>query len=88
MKEVYYSYLLNRSWIDHKARRLPTFDEVTSKGKGRTTDSLDVEGEEEDSDFEELEEDFEATYNFRYEEPYVSSILLFQSLLTMPQGWY
>ncbi|KAG8888938.1 hypothetical protein FRB98_006336 [Tulasnella sp. 332] len=75
-------YILNRGWIDRSERRLPTYDEITvrkSKKRKLNDDDTKVKADEEtdssneldevDSDFEDLEEDFEATYNFRYEEP-------------------
>ncbi|KAG8889414.1 hypothetical protein FRB99_003990, partial [Tulasnella sp. 403] len=48
------SYILNRGWVD-------------KKNNTETEPKLDVPHI--DDEFEELEEDFEATYNFRYEQP-------------------
>ena len=82
------SYILNRGWIDRDARRLPTYKEITGKGKTRTeseddASSSDSDGEQDEhedgvqssldeDEFDEVAERFETSYNFRFEEPYVS----------------
>eukprot|EP00898_Chlorokybus_atmophyticus_P008248 jgi/Chlat1/8424/Chrsp80S07838 len=47
-------YLLNRGWVDESRDRVPTYDEIV---------------EDEDEEAVERAERFEATYNFRFEEP-------------------
>jgi len=67
------SYILNRGWIDRSAKRLPTYDEITSSfpgdnesrknGKVLYPPPSDLNGELEDPDLEgndeELDEDDE-----------------------------
>ncbi len=45
---------------------MPTYGEVTSKP---LPDEVDQEVLEEEEIFDEMAEDFEASYNFRFEEP-------------------
>lgn len=81
------SYILNRGWIDKSARRMPTYKEITGskKGKGKSEADSDSEGSDDDDeaqevkhqpldedDFDEVADRFESSYNFRFEEPYVS----------------
>lgn len=81
------SYILNRGWIDKSARRMPTYKEITGskKGKGKPEADSDSEGSDDDDevqevkhqpldedDFDEVADRFESSYNFRFEEPYVS----------------
>ncbi|KAJ8327029.1 hypothetical protein BDV3_000159 [Batrachochytrium dendrobatidis] len=54
------NYILNRQWIDKDAERMPTFDEVV---------------EEEDEKAVEAMEEFEHTYNFRFEEDGAAKIV-------------
>lgn len=91
------SYILNRGWIDRSAKRLPTFDEITStkpsksksksKASAKTEDGDDQSKDESDAEdtnenliededeFEDVVDVFESSYNFRFEEPYVSPSL-------------
>ncbi len=81
---AYYSYILNRGWIDKSARRLPTYKEITGKGKGKagsdsdvddSNDEADEKGEErgfvDEDEFDDVADAFESSYNFRFEEAYV-----------------
>lgn len=72
------SYIFNRGWIDRDAKRVPTYKEITSNGKSKSqaqgADSDFENGNDEvlDSDeFDDVVDDFESSYNFRFEEPYV-----------------
>lgn len=79
------SYIFNRGWIDQSERRIPTYSEVTSnkKGKGKAVDSGSEAGDDDEAqrptiysdvdeeDFEDTVDRFEASYNYRFEEPYV-----------------
>ena len=77
-----YSYILNRGWIDRSARRLPTYNEITTGPSSirdpdptATPAGADVDADAnagdllEDDEFDEVAERFESSYNFRYEEP-------------------
>jgi len=78
----FYSYILNRGWIDRSARRIPTYKEVTV-GATFLNDpdppvtasgpdvGVDPNGNipEDDDEFDEVAERFESSYNFRFEEP-------------------
>ncbi|KAG6892027.1 hypothetical protein C0993_005131 [Termitomyces sp. T159_Od127] len=85
------NYILNRGWIDRSAKHIPTYGEITSKGKDKkkkkndegTEAVSDDEGnhseahptedpEVDEDDFEEIVDRFESSYNFRFEEPFVS----------------
>ncbi|EMR10525.1 hypothetical protein PNEG_01235 [Pneumocystis murina B123] len=50
-----FSYVLNRGWIDKNANRVASYDEV-------------IKGLESDESFDEKVDEFEAKYNFRFEE--------------------
>jgi hypothetical protein len=83
------SYILNRGWIDRSSKRVPTYGEVTSqskKGKAKADPAEAAEGSgaeggagEDDSEEEEVFDDivdrFESSYNFRFEETWVCSLL-------------
>lgn len=89
------SYILNRGWIDRSAKHIPTYGEVTSKGKDKKKNKGDEATEDafqdeeshpeplptedpdlDEDDFEEIVDRFESSYNFRFEEPFVSPNLL------------
>lgn len=70
-----FSYILNRGWVDKSKNRIPTYKEITG-GVGSDDEAADENGEEklydalEDEDeFDEVAEEFEQSYNFRFEEP-------------------
>lgn len=79
-----HSYILNRGWIDRNSKRLPTFEEIaparpTLKDLEKKEDIEDVTPatganaiEEDEDEFDDVVDRFEASYNFRFEEPYVS----------------
>ena len=76
---------MNRGWIDRSAKRVPTYQEVTSKSikKSSQGDAEDSGSEDpenqlptvdpdiDEDDFEEIVDRFESSYNFRFEEPQV-----------------
>ncbi|KIY63150.1 Krr1-domain-containing protein [Cylindrobasidium torrendii FP15055 ss-10] len=76
------SYIFNRGWIDQSERRIPTYSEVTSskKATGKAADTGSEADDEEaqrptiysdvdEEDFEDTVDRFEASYNYRFEEP-------------------
>ncbi|KAM6502876.1 KRI1-like family C-terminal domain containing protein [Amanita muscaria] len=89
------NYILNRGWVDNSSRHIPTYKEVTSSKKTKTKskpaapDSSDHEageasdgtGAESDTSFESLVDHFEASYNFRFEEPGAATIQTFPRTL-------
>ena len=48
------NYVMNRGWMDREIQRIPTYDEVV---------------DDEDNQNDEKIDQFEESYNFRYEEP-------------------
>jgi protein KRI1 len=81
-----YSYILNRGWIDRSARRLPTYNEVTTgtssvkdPGPLMIPDVANVDAADllEDDEFDEVADRFESSYNFRFEEPDAARIASF-----------
>jgi protein KRI1 len=80
------SYILNRGWIDKSSRHIPTYKEVTSsiksrskaKAKSPTTPASESDsGLDSDASFESLNDHFEASYNFRFEEPGAATVQAF-----------
>lgn len=83
------SYIINRGWIDRSAKRIPTYNEITSSKKAKNKKAEEdgessasgsrsgSEAEEEgtddeldkDEEFEDVNDVFESSYNFRFEEP-------------------
>lgn len=60
---------MNRGWIDKSEGRVPTYNEVTN-GDTDEKDGPEAEnGLYNEDDFDELAEQFETSYNFRFEEP-------------------
>ncbi|KAF9523871.1 KRI1-like family C-terminal-domain-containing protein [Crepidotus variabilis] len=84
-QEFLMNYILNRGWVDHSERHVPTYNEITvgssSKDKQKTKklSKTNEEVEEEnaksdldalsDASFDSLASHFEASYNHRFEEP-------------------
>lgn len=76
------SYILNRGWIDHSERHIPTYEEITTLPHTTIPSRAKNEEEEEEEDtgalsassFDSLASHFEASYNHRFEEPGASTI--------------
>jgi protein KRI1 len=103
---VYFSYILNRGWVDKDSKKLPTYKDIVgpSKVKKKSKHTKDAEteassasedGEEvqeaddaefDEDDFDEINEQFETSYNFRFEEPYVHFTLVNLTALTSFSG--
>ena len=75
-----FSYILNRVWIDKSKGHIPTYQEITGDVKVRKSDEQNGEEDdgheheqlfEDDDDFEEVADEFEQSYNFRFEEALV-----------------
>jgi protein KRI1 len=83
-----YSYIFNRGWIDRSAGRVPTYKEVTKGVKIKAANDEPHTGAEDDADanpelddeFEDVVDHFESSYNFRFEEPYVTYTILYIDL--------
>ncbi|KAJ3525199.1 hypothetical protein NM688_g8439 [Phlebia brevispora] len=67
-QEFLMSYILNRGWIDRSAKRLPTYKEITSSGKGKgralgddiedsDTEEAKVKQEEDGTEMTDMDED-------------------------------
>lgn len=65
------SYVLNRGWIDRSTSRVPTYSEVTFK----PDPSPNHEDDEQHSEFDDLAENFELSYNHRFLEPSFTPII-------------
>lgn len=88
------SYILNRGWIDRAAQHVPTYDEVT--GVDRQIDDVVEEqneagpshpwGELDEDEFDDKADEFEAAYNFRFEEPCVCPLLCRVFCLMIPEN--
>ncbi|KAG5519332.1 hypothetical protein PMAC_001957 [Pneumocystis sp. 'macacae'] len=64
-----FSYVLNRGWIDKDGNRIASYDEV-------------IKGLESDESFDEKVDEFEAKYNFRFEEDDANQIVSYSRNIT------
>jgi protein KRI1 len=76
-------YILNRGWIDRSSEHVPSYNEITAskpkktKKKAKEEDNSDLSADEgdnklvevEDDGFDDMADEFETRYNFRFEEP-------------------
>ncbi|PFH51649.1 hypothetical protein AMATHDRAFT_74825 [Amanita thiersii Skay4041] len=92
-QEFLMNYILNRGWVDKSSKRVPTYKEITSSKKSKAesatmsaSEALDASqlddgagetGFDSDTSFESLNDAFESSYNFRFEEPGGSTIQTF-----------
>lgn len=76
------SYVLNRGWIERDDQHVPTYQEIVGDDQELVEDGDENAtagpshpwGALDEDEFDEKADEFEATYNFRFEEPYVSII--------------
>ncbi|GJJ08425.1 hypothetical protein Clacol_002641 [Clathrus columnatus] len=71
-EEFLMNYILNRGWVDRDAKRIPTYTEITRKNvNGNREGPAEEENllQDDDEEFEEIVDNFESSYNFRFEEP-------------------